>query len=97
MIFMDIVELNHNLILNNIIAEIINNSANLNHQNLYNILSEVIAETDSFLLISIEEYDMDEIGSNIQSKPTGEGKELLKKDQRKRQKILIIIYYGQKI
>ncbi len=69
----------------------------MNHQNLYNILSEVIAETDSFLLISIEEYDMDEIGSNIQSKPTGEGKELLKKDQWKRQKILIIIYYGQKI
>ena len=54
-----------------------------------NILSEVIVETDTFLLISNE--DMDETGSNIKSKPTGEGKEFLKKDQLKRQKILIII------
>ena len=34
---------------------------------------------------------MNEKGSNIKSNPTGEGKELLKKEQLKRQKILIIM------
>ena len=58
-----------------------------------NIVSEVIIETDTFLLISNE--DMDKTGSNIKSKPTGEGKELLKEDQLKRQKILIIILWSK--
>ena len=34
---------------------------------------------------------MDETGSSIKSNPTGEGKESLKKDQLKGQKILIIM------
>ena len=42
MIFIDAEELNHTLIINNKIAEIINKSTNLNYQNLYNKLSEVI-------------------------------------------------------
>ena len=37
-----------------------------------NIVSEVIIETDTFLLISNE--DMDKTGSNIKSKPTKKGK-----------------------
>ena len=48
MIFMDVEELNHTLILNNKIAEIINKSTNLNYQNLYNKLSEVIVELMHF-------------------------------------------------
>ena len=44
----------------------------MNHQNLYNILSEVIVETDTFLLISNE--DNDKTGSNIKSNPTKKGK-----------------------
>ena len=52
MTFMDAEELDHTIILNNKIAEIINSSTNLNYQNLYNKLNEVIVETDAFLLIS---------------------------------------------
>ena len=67
MIFIDAEELNHTLIINNKIAEIINKSTNLNYQNLYNKLSEVIVETDAFSLISNEEDEMDETGSNIKN------------------------------
>lgn len=86
MIFMDVAERDHNLVLNNKIAEVINNSTNLNYQNLYNILSNVIVETDAFLLISNQEDDMDETAGNIKSNPTGEGKELLKRNALKGQK-----------
>jgi hypothetical protein len=46
-------------------------------------------------LISNEEDEMDETGSNIKSNPTGEGKELLKKNQLKGQKILIVMLWSK--
>jgi hypothetical protein len=95
MIFMDAAERDHNLVLNNKIAEVINNSTNLNYQNLYNILSNVIVETDAFLLISNQEDDMDETAGNIKSNPTGEGKELLKRNALKGQKILIVMLWSK--
>ena len=88
-------ERDHNLILNNKIAEVINNSTNLNYQNLYNILSNVIIETDVLLLISNQEDDMDETAGNIKSNPTGEGKELLKRNRLKGQKILIVMLWSK--
>jgi hypothetical protein len=95
MIFLDAAELNHEIVLNNKIAEIINNSTNLNFQSLYNKLSEVIVETDAFLLISNQEDDMEDTNNEIKSNPTGEGKELLKKDALKGQKILIVMLWSK--
>ena len=95
MIFIDREELNHTIILNNKIAEIINNSTSLNYQSLYNKLSEVIVETDAFLLISNQEDDMEDTGDAVKSNPTGEGKELLKKDYLKGHKILIVMLWSK--
>jgi len=93
--FVDVVEMNHEIILNNKIAEVINNSTNLNFQSLYNKLNEVIVETDAFLLISNQEDDMEETNNDIKSNPTGEGKELLKKDALKGQKILVVMLWSK--
>ena len=95
MTFMDAEELDHTIILNNKIAEIINSSTNLNYQNLYNKLNEVIVETDAFLLISNQEDDMEDTGDGVKSNPTGEGKELLKKDALKGQKILVVMLWSK--
>ena len=95
MIFMDREELNHTIILNNKITEIINNSTNLNYQSLVNKLNEVIVETDAFLLISNQEDDMVDTGQVVNSNPTGEGKELLKKDALKGHKILIVMLWSK--
>ena len=84
MIFMDRKEINHSIILNNKIAEIINESTNTkNYQGLYNKLNDVIVETDAFLLISNQEDDMEDAGDGVKSNPIGERKELLKKDATK--------------
>jgi len=93
--FVDIAELNHEIELNNSIAKIINESTNLTFNNLKNKLSEVIVETDAFLLISNQEDDMEDTNNNINSNPTGEGKELLKKDALKGQKILIVMLWSK--
>ena len=94
-IFMDREEINHNIILNNKIAEIINNSTSLNYQNLSSKLNEVIVETDAFLLISNQEDDMEDTGDGVKSNPTGEGKELLKKDTLKGHRILIVMLWSK--
>ena len=93
--FVDFAEANHEIILNNKIAEIINNSTNLNFKSLNNKLSEVIVETDAFLLISNQEDDMEETNNDVKSNPTGEGKELLKKDALKGQKILVVMLWSK--
>ena len=95
MIFMDREEISHIKILNEKIEEIINNSMNLNYQNLYNKLNEVTVETDAFLLISNQEDEMNDTGSEVKSNPKGEGKELLKKDQLKGHKILIVMLWSK--
>ena len=95
MIFMDREEQNHTIILNNKIVEIINNSTKLNYQSLYNKLNEVIVETDAFLLISNDEDDMEDIGGEVKSNPIGEGKELLKKNELKGHKILIVMLWSK--
>jgi hypothetical protein len=95
MIFGDLEEIDHEIILNNKIVEIINNSSNLNFQSLYKKLSEVIVETDAFLLISNQEDDMEDTQNNVKSNPTGEGKELLKKDALKGQKILVVMLWSK--
>ena len=93
--FVDIIEMNHEIELNNTITKIINNSTNLNFKSLNNKLSEVIVETDAFLLISNQEDDMEDANNNVKSNPAGEGKELLKKDALKGQKILIIMLWSK--
>ena len=96
MIFMDRKEINHSIILNNKIAEIINESTNTkNYQSLYNKLNDVIVETDAFLLISNQEDDMEDAGDGVKSNPTGEGKELLKKDALKGHKILVVMLWSK--
>ena len=95
MIFMDRKEPNHTILLNNSIAEVINESTNTkNYQSLFNKLNEVIVETDAFLLISNQEDDMEDAG-NVKSNPTGEGKELLKKDQLKGHRILVVMLWSK--
>jgi hypothetical protein len=84
--FVDMIEINHEIELNNTITKIINNSTNLNFKSLNNKLSEVIVETDAFLLISNQEDDMEDTNNNVKSNQAGEGKELLKKDALKGQK-----------
>jgi len=93
--FVEIAELNHESELNISIDKIIDESTNLNFNNLKNKLSEVIVETDAFLLISNQEDDMEDTNNNINSNPTGEGKELLKKDALKGQKILIVMLWSK--
>ena len=85
---------NHLIDLNNKILEIIDNSSLKNYQNLYDELNKIIIETDAFTLITNEEDEMKNIG-NIKSNPTGEGKELLKKDALKGQKILIVMLWSK--
>ena len=95
MIFMDRKEINHSIILNNKIAEIINESTNTkNYQGLYNKLNDVIVET-TFLLISNQEDDMEDAGDGVKSNPIGEGKELLKKDALKGHKILVVMLWSK--
>ena len=96
MAFMDLEEKNHESIINEKIKEIItNNLVNLNYKNLNQKLSEVLVETDAFLLISNQEDDMEDTHNEIKSNPTGEGKELLKKDRLKGQKILIVMLWSK--
>ena len=85
---------NHLIDLNNKILEFIDNSSLKNYQNLYDELNKIIIETDAFSLITNEEDEMKNIG-NIKSNPTGEGKELLKKDALKGQKILIVMLWSK--
>ena len=95
MTFMESIELNYEINLNNAINEVINNSTTLNFQSLYNKLNDIIIETDAFSLISNQEDEMEDTNGQIKSNPTGEGKELLKKDSLKGQKILVVMLWSK--
>lgn len=88
---MDREELNHTIILNEKIEDIIKSSTNKNYQSLYNKLNDIVIEIDIFLLISNQEDDMEDTSEAVKSNPTGERKELLKKDYLKGHKILIVM------
>ena len=94
--FMDREEKDHLKLLNKRIKEIIENytNKNKNYQSLYNKLNEVIVETDAFLLISNKEDDYEDLENQVKSNPVGEGKELLKRDQLKGHKILIVMLWS---
>ena len=95
MTFMEGVELNYEINLNNAINEVINDSTTLNFQSLYNKLNDIVVETDAFSLISNQEDEMEDANGEIKSNPTGEGKELLKKDALKGQKILVVMLWSK--
>ena len=95
MTFMEGLELNYEINLNNSITQVINDSTSLNFQSLFNKLSEIDVETDAFLLFSNQEDEMEDTNSEIKSNPKGEDKELLKKDRLKGQKILIVMLWSK--
>ena len=95
MSFLEYEEKDHSLILNNKITKIINDSYKLNFHNIYNELKNVIAETDAFLLISNPEDDMVDIGEDIKS--NNQGKDLLKENQLKGMKILIVMLWSKNL
>ena len=95
MSFLEYKEKDHFLLLNNKITNIINNSQKLNFQNLFNQLKKVETETDAFLLVSNPEDDMVDIGVDIKTDTPGQ--DLLKKNELKGMKILIVMLWSKNL
>ena len=61
MTFMENIEPNYNINLNNAINKIINDSENLNFQSLYNELNDIKIEIDDISFISKQENEIEEV------------------------------------
>ena len=76
-----------------IINELINNEENGIFKELKKKLSSIVTKTDAFKLIANPEKNLSDSDMKLATNPTGEGCELLKKDELKGQKILYVRLY----